>query len=279
VVYNEEIDTCFTTVVSADHYQNYIPLYCTALRTWYSGKILVFLRGTLTSQVKSALGDDAGIVIHQNSFMEYPDNLSTTNSLRFVDGYSICCHEFTLITDIDLLILQNPWLWHLDNISAAHPFSGYHGAFKKPIRPEICSSWSGDFERVAGGYFCTTPQWYESTRSSRVKYALELINGAAGLYRENDEVILARIIKESGFTVPKSKEYPPELRGLHLGDFKFDHRWKNVNKMYGLFTNTNVKLYRDLINTKKWKTMISTLDSEELNSILYNVNKHLETRR
>jgi hypothetical protein len=270
--------TCFSTVVSADHFQNYIPLYCLALRTWYEGDIIIYLRGSLSEKCFDAI-DDPKVTIRTKVFSEYPNNISTTNCLRFIVGDTeLYSYDYSLITDIDLLILQNPWQWHFNNATPAHPFSGYHGAINKPVRKEICKDWTGPFERVAGGFFCVTPSWFDSTRASRTKYGLALMDGRCGLYRENDEVMLASIIKESGFQIPPTKLYPRELRGVHLGDFKFDHRWKKLDKMLNLLTSTNVRLYIDLQKTEKWKRAIRILDDQQLNEVLDKLKTHINVR-
>lgn len=271
--------TCFTTVVSSDHYQNYIPLYCLALRTWFDGDIVINLRGAPSEKCAAAIYGIRRVQVYCNSFPEYPSKISTTNCLRFIMGDStLYSYDYSLITDIDLLILQNPWQWHFNNATAAHPFSGYHGAINKPIRKEVCKDWTGPFERVAGGFFCVTPSWFDSTRASRTKYGLALMDGRCGLYRENDEVMLASIIKDSGFEVPPTKLYPRELRGVHLGDFKFDHRWRRLERMLNLLTATNVRLYIDLQKTEAWKRVIKTLDDPELNTILERLMTHVRVR-
>lgn len=272
--------TTFTTVVSADNYQNYIPLYCHALRAWFKDDINIFLRGQLSTNCAAALPqNDPKIRIIQNAFDGYPFKPSTTNALRFiVDNEILSSYDYCMITDIDLLILQDPWAWHLPQITKQHPFSGYHGATRKPVRSEICRAWAGLFERVAGGYFCVGRPWWQATLSARTKYSLALADGRYGVYREQDEVMLARIIKDSKMQVPKSKFYPRELRGIHLGDFKFKHRWTNMNKMLNLLTDKNVELYWKLIETKPWQDSINALQDKFLNVILERVLCHIKAR-
>jgi hypothetical protein len=272
--------TCFTTTVSADYYQEYIPLYCLALRTWYKDDIVFFIRGEMSKTVEKAIKDIPNLRIIQNVYCEYPNNISTTNALRFIGGESILSeYDFSIITDADLLILVNPWPYHLHFATPAHPFSGYHGALSKPHRPEVCPSWTGNFERVAGGYFCITPDWLVATSFARTKYGLALMDGRAGLYREEDEVILARILKESGFQVPPSKYYPPDLRGIHLGDFKFDHRWQNINRMKTLISDLNINLFLKFAQTKEWKECLETLQSENIIKIISRLITHIKARR
>jgi hypothetical protein len=271
--------TCFTSVVSSDHFQNYIPMYCLALRTWYKGDIIIYLRGEPTKEVIATTKSIPGLTVNCSFFKEYPNNTSTTNCLRFIhEDPIINSYDYSLITDIDMLIMQDPWQWHFNNATPAHPFSGYHGAITKPVRKEICKVWTGQFERVAGGFFCVTPDWFDSTRASRTKFGLALMDGRCGTYRENDEVMLAQIIKESGFPVPPTKHYPRELRGLHLGDFKFEYRWKKLTKMLNFLTERNVVLYGELSKTSKWKETIKILNNPMIDELLKRVDTHIKVR-
>lgn len=270
--------TCFTTVVSADLYQNYIPLYCLALRTWSTDDIIIKVRGKLSDNCRSALKNIKNVSVYDDCFIEYPFHISTTNSLRFISEEIVYNYDYIMITDIDLLILQDPWKWHYLNITKDHPFSGYHGAKVKPQRPEICKAWSGEFERVAGGYFCVTPKWFDATRFTRIRYGMALLDGRCGNYRENDEVILANIIKGSKMEVPPDKYYPRDLRGLHLGDFKFNKRWLNMDKMKNLLTKKNIDLYLDLSRESQWIDTVKLLHDSFLNTILTRVLSHIRSR-
>lgn len=270
----------FTTICSADNFQYYIPLYVMALREWSEDDIIIFVRGELRQRVRNslAIGGFKGIEIVENYALNYPDLPGMTNSLRFVRGSEKLKDSlFTLITDIDLLILNDPWEWFLSR-NSTDSFVGYHGAWTKPFRPEICQGWSGNFERVAGGLVCVRKDWWEKTLSARKKYNDLLFEGKEGKYRECDEVILARIIKESGMEVPESKELPANLRGLHLGDFKFTHRVENKDKMKRLLTNESVEKYKKLRGKNKWKQIIEELNSEWLNGILKTVDTYVEGR-
>jgi len=282
---------CIMSVVSGDYFQSYIPLYAMALRTWYKEDIHIFSKGVLTKEQIEVIhsSNDGNIFIHMKSYEDYPSLISTTNALRFIingceiidDFDNMKEYSHCLITDIDLLIFKDPFDWHIDQISATQPFAGHHGPWKKTHRPEICGSWSGNFERVAGGFFCATPEWYKRTKQSRENHSILLRCGAEGKYREADEVILASIIRESGMDIPQSKVFPTELRGLHLGDFKetMNHRWNNQAKMMRILTDGNCRSYQELSRTEQWKNTIKILNDEKLNTILSNVDLYLSRRR
>ena len=233
---------CFFTVSTADHFQYYIPMYVAALRTWSKDKIIVCVRGRVDTDVKSL--SDADIV--EDKYTDYPYNVSTTNALRFVAGIDGC--DNVMITDLDMLIFEDPWHWHLSQLQG-RCFMGHHGPLKKPHRPEICNSWTGDYERVAGGMFMVTRDWWVKTHLQRTLAAKRLFDGVDGIYREADEVMLANIIKGSGMDVPHSKYLPARIKGLHIGDFKFDHRWQNEIKMRDRLHTDNCRTYRQIKST------------------------------
>ncbi len=271
---------CFMTVCSADHFQSYIPLYIAALRTWSKDNILIYLKGKLNRNTKISLSlMNYKYIIEEECFKYHPNLVSTTNCLRFIVNTGEV-FEYTIITDIDMLLFQDPWHWNVNQITPENPFAGHHGPYHKPRRPEVCPSWTDDYERVAGGMFCVTPEWYRRVQVAQDKYKLMLKDGTWGGFRESDEVMLARIIKESGMQVPQSKVLPTELRGLHLGDFKesMSHRWKNSIKMQSLLTSRNCTAYRNLSVTPEWQSMVSILHDDKLNGILDNVNTYLESR-
>lgn len=278
----------FMSVVSADHFQHYISLYIMAIRTWSKDiTVHIYVRGetdSITNRCMSVL-TEYGILGNERLFVQtlenYPNHVSTTNCLRFLvtpdDGW----HEM-IITDIDLLLFADPFPWHRGlSETSGQPFAGHHGPLHKPHRPEICSAWQGSFERVAGGFFYVTPEWYEKTKEQRRYQEADLRDGRNGAYRESDEVMLARIIKGSGMRVPTSKHFPLELRGIHLGDFKesMRHRWTSMAKMYGKLTDDNCRAFVALEKQEAWKEMLDILREDSiLTQILANIRTHINER-
>ena len=86
--------------------------------------------------------------------------------------------------------------------------------------------------------------------------------------------MLARIIKSSSMTVPQSRYMPSELRGIHLGDFKFDHRWTNEKKMKNLLADSVCMKY-PLI--KPIGDKVAEMNNE-LKDTLQKVEKYLRLR-
>lgn len=143
-----------------------------------------------------------------------------------------------------------------------------HGPWTKPDR--FPGGWKGDKERIAGGMVMITPEWMEKTASARSALAEDLRMGRiGGQYREEDEVILCGLCKKMGFPMPVEKLFPPELRCIHLGDFKPSmlHRWTNTAKMKKRVFPGYVPKYRDFMNS------IPPVKSEFIRGCLENVEK------
>jgi hypothetical protein len=193
-------------------------------------------------------------------------------------------YDAILLTDADLLLTENPIPYMLAQIDERHCFSAHRGPKRKPFRPEISGpdGWRGDFERVAGGFVMVTPEWYERTRAARQKYMAQIEAGVFGDgWRELDEVLLARIIKDSGLEMPQSKVFPSNLRGVHLGDMKasMTHRWQNLVKMSGILTSANCLRFREMEADPVWQELLRVLAPDtELMQVLANVRTHLAAR-
>ena len=272
------------TVCTADHFQHYIPMFLYCIRKWGKGvDTYIYVRGKLDDITKKALNTvktDKDHIIEE-AFLDYPFNVSTTNSLRFITIVPKA-YDYTLIVDVDLLIMQDPFPWHIEKImNTGLPFAGHRGPYHKPHRPEIAPSWTGDFGRVAGGFFCVTRAWWALVLEQQALQSIELFRGRMGHFREADEVMLGRIIRGSGLPAPTDKHFPTELRGVHLGDFKetMRHRWTSQAKMQSKLTNNNCYAYIELTRTPAWNEMVEILEEDMvLKQILQNVYIHIHER-
>lgn len=193
---------------------------------------------------------------------------STPNMMRFVDPCRIDSSQ--LITDIDMLFFDVNDSVVEYHERKAQEFAGgcyyaHHGPRKWPVRFKG-QKWVGDFERLAGGAVYITPEWMEKTKRARAKYLQQLINGEIGTYREEDEVILCRICKESGLPINPDKTYPPIYRGLHLGDFKdtMKHRWTNEEKMNEKLATQHARAFIKMHNEdKQWQKIEEIVRQDE----------------
>ena len=279
------------TVCTADHFQHHIPLFIRCIRRWGDGvDIHIFVRGELDDLTKKAMSklEEYGVCkgydfIHENYAMDYPFDESTTNCLRFlVDTPEICSYAQTMITDVDLMLFNDLFPWHMQRmVDTEQPFAGHHGPWRKPYRPEVSKEgWVGAFERVAGGFFCTTPAWYVQTAKQREYQSHDLKDGRLGKWRESDEVMLSRIIKGSGMKVP-GKGFPLELRGVHLGDFKpsMKHRYTDMGKMATKLSESNAQNYLLIRRDKAFSDVLDIVKKDpEIAEVFNNLDWHIEQR-
>ena len=280
---------CILTVCTADHFQHYIPLFVRCVRRWGDGvDIRIYVRGALDDTTKRALSklEEYGIMKGYDFIAEdyrtgLPFTVSATNCLRFLMCEpELMTYANILITDIDLLLFNDPFPWHIKLMdNTKQPFAGHHGPWSKPYRPEISKEgWRGAFERVAGGFFCIEPRtWYLATIEARRNQLDDLVRGYIGGWREADECMLGRIIKATGFDMPQQKGFPLELRGVHLGDFKnsMRHRFTNMAKMQKKLSDENCHNYIDIIRDKAWSEIERILREDDiLAEILDRVMNH-----
>ena len=285
---------CITTVVSGDHYCHYIPMFLRCLRRWGDGvDSKIYIKGYADKPTSDALNilRDYEVVtefdyIVEGCFKNTPDLVSTSNTLRFLNSdKELEKYEAVLIVDIDLMLFEDPFPYHVAQmIETRQPYAGHRGPRKRPYRPELNdgNGWTGDFERVAGGFVCVTPEWYRATKLARHEQGLLLMSGNIGGYRESDEVTLARIIKQAGLEMPESKAFPTNLRGLHIGDFKesMTHRWTSMAKMCEKLTAENAHAWKQIQQCPCMRDVIELLcDTDKvLAQELANINQHIRER-
>lgn len=280
-----EPSVCFLTLATPGHFAHYLPLYTYVLKKFHPDvEIDTVTTGELdrmTLEAFSAFGSKEVLprIIPREMRLEGEANL-----WRFLISPKLPTCAYTLITDVDLLLFNNPVPWHLLRMGDGC-FAGHRGPKHKPARPEIhgAGGWTGEFERTAGGFFLVKQEWYPKTVDARFGVRVELntdVLHPTG-WREMDEVMLSRIIKSSGMPMPTEKAFPPELRGIHLGDFKesMRHRWTSLNKMAKLLTNENCFAFRQLEADVVWQRMLSALRGDtELMQELQNVRTHCSAR-
>lgn len=278
-----------TTLVSQD-FACYLPLYqyCAAkyLPDWH---VRTFIRGSVCGYAHDFVPGEKPVehvLVPCPGGSDDSATKSASNLCRFLlrwEHFADLDPDYVLITDADLLLFQDPLAWHLAQMKELGCYAAHHGPYKKPFRPEISSNgWRGDFERVAGGFVLVTKKWFEAVEERQHVYERRLFMGGLGQgWREMDEVILARMLKESGLPVPTNKRFPAELRGIHLGDFKdsMTHRWTNTAKMIGKLTTDNGLQFRTLEADPVWQKILSELKANtNLMRILGNVRAHLNER-
>ena len=257
-----------------------------------------FITGRIDGITKKAFDFmyEAGCRVNQpieDIFADIPDHTYMPNALRFLVSENYFeGMDGVFFNDVDLLLFAPQIFdWHILQMQKLETcYAAHHSAWRRPYRPEICgkNGWRGKFERIVGGFLYVTPEWFEKTRSARAKILKNINNstlsGAArlyGYYRESDEVMLCDIMRASGLPVPKSKAFPPELRGIHLGDFKesMNHRWHDNDKMAVKLTMDNCLAYRRLSKDETWKGLLKIVcEDQKIKNIFANLESHLKTR-
>ena len=146
---------CAATVCSADNFMYYIPLFAFSIGLAYPDwDVKIFLKGQLKDEIRALV--PANTKIYEEMFLDYPDRVSTCNSLRFLipskyfEGY-----DYVYNTDVDFLIFPHK-VTHLRYYSkiidaTGQPYAGARGPIRKPRRAEALDGWKGKMKRVAGG--------------------------------------------------------------------------------------------------------------------------------
>lgn len=269
------------TMCTADYYQYYIPIFLwSALRTFPGVDIIIYLRGRLDNNVNKGLKLVPGeYKIVENYKTNYPYLVGTTNALRFiqtVDGY-----DEVLITDIDFFFSKvsiDIYQFNQDN-KTCNEYSGHHGPWHRPHRPEICPAWKGDFERITGGFFVAYEQWWSVTEHIRIWWDNWLRDGSWGNFRESDECMLSRMIKVAGLPIAKKIPYPRALRYLHFGDFKPNMiiRYENKEKMAGLLDRRHVNSFLRALSDVSFAKILSIVQrNPQMKEIITRTIKYCE---
>lgn len=267
--------TCITTIVSDNYFQHYLPLYIYILRREYPEyTVKTFIKGKIDTTTEKCfkIMRDAGVKFEDpiSIFERLPEKReSTINCLRFLIPHKhFKRFDQVIFTDVDLLLFRTaPTLkgWHMSRMKKMKTcYAAHHGPPKRPYRPEISlSGWMGRFERIGAGFVMVTPRWWERTKGMRQYYRKKAVNGKIGGYRESDEVMLARIVKDSGLPMPPLG-FNIKLRGVHLGDFKstMKKRYTSKSTMKNKVSKQNVKNFCQLEEDKVWCELLAVLEAE-----------------
>ena len=226
---------CITTIVSGK-YQWYIPLFLDRIRKEYPECVpLVFIRGACELPHESQGGcitGEYGI----GTYREYPEDASTTVCLRFVmNGFALRQFDYTLITDVDILMKrEDPPFWE-QRLSSMHK----HGLECYDNYTVSTNRTYGNM-RVPGVHF-VTEDWWDRTAAAR--------ESEAGYLKANkvdynyDEYMLGNLIIESKLPLPKNIPALWNMHGLHLGSWRRGE-WKHRIPPAHV-TNQIVELLRD----------------------------------
>jgi len=193
--------------IASGEYQWYIPMFLDRLQKEYpQAEPLVYVRGDAVIQEPwrskvLKVEDDA-----------FPTDGYSTACMRYVycdDRIRKC--DFVLITDCDMLLMkETPPL--VDQHMRSCEKWGL-GCYDNYI-----STWSASDPRIPGVHFVTR-EWFTKTETVRKKYADELRKDGARSY-EWDEIMIGRIIRESGLPPAPEVLNLWAHHGIHLGDWR-----------------------------------------------------------
>ena len=278
----------FHTICSDNYFQYYIPIYCyTIQRAWPEAHIHIGITGRLNQDTKDSLSlihrvtirnvgekikkeKPNSVIITENALVSKKQKSAICrpgyhNTARFLylmeelDGEDVQKDfDYMFITDLDFVMLRtkdfNVVNWIIKRMDQLKTCYYTHHGPVKPTR-KFPQGWSGARERLAGGIVCITPEWLKKTCNARHRYRGKLQRGEIGTYREEDEVTLCKITKESGMPVIQAKFYHPKYSTIHFGDYKpeFKARWQSPKRMKKRISQGIIRSYIKMTAEPNWQ--------------------------
>lgn len=274
-----------TTLVTDNYYQHYLPIFIYTMRMSNPNCLIkTFIKGRTDS-----LNIEAFDYLHEKGiyfdmpielpFEEYPDNISVPNALRFLIDESNYGNNNVFITDADFVFFpHDPAIDKYYEYKLKKWGECYWGrrGFKRILGTDTKT------KRIAAGGFLATPDWFSATRGSRQAMREKLISGKIGKVREDDEIMLWDICAGSGLNCPtkKGNKIKKKYKELHLGDFKFYHRWTSTNKMRRKINRGNYYKWHRLEEGGIWLGLTQILSKcKEINQVITNVREYMSLRK
>lgn len=299
-----------TTTASNDEFQYYIPLFIyTAKKANPTYDVKVFCHGELRPAVANLLQRmrnekwvRGNFFVLENQFHDIPKiRKSTLNAMRHIlpdselEGY-----DYQYITDVDFLMFHHkPTLkaWYVSMAEeAGQPYVAARGPLYRPHRRKVNGgAWKRRFKRIGSGrVFLVLKDWLPKTQKMRDRYRRIAKNDGTdkwdkhsfGAYREYDEVMLYRIMRESNIPTPRlSNKYLTGsglnnlYRDIHLGDFKFARRAHSARKMGAKLKDDNAAALIKLVADPNWKEIMRVCGrSGTVRQVVRRCKKHCESR-
>jgi hypothetical protein len=197
-------------------------------------------------------------------------------------------YNYIYITDIDMLMFpKRPGLLEYFSVEIERCRQNYAG-MRGPLQTACPfeGGWTGNHSRMAGGSFMVTPKWYTLTQEARL-YHSKLLKKTGYQYREQDEVVLYDICSRSGLKTPEmpgffasGTRYNKAYRGVHLGDFKFEHRYLDTQRMMANFLfDENVRNWLALERESGWKDVLREVwHDNNIQMLVKNCREHIKQR-
>jgi len=253
------------TSTTNNGYQWFLPVFARALARTGQTRLHVMAVGGLGERVVEYTKEACGpqIALTWTDIRLENENPYVANVIRLVPPDEVfTSSSYVYITDVDLFPtcpLDDTLDYHRRVMREAKTlYSTFRSPKTRFRRPEISpGGWRGDFARLAAGTcMLKSGRWFEKTQRLISKYRSwigrsrhdHVDHFVPGSYRENDEVILARMAKYAGNpvpavvnTLPNGERFNTIYRGLHIGDFKFKTRRNDEDKMSDLIVRRTAK--------------------------------------
>lgn len=197
---------CIFTSVSGN-YQWYIPLFLNRIRKEYPEyEARVVLRGRMNLPPTLREG------IENRERDKYPPDGYTTAALRYVEYQDVLeNYDFVLITDVDMLIKR-------EDPNLVNQHAAYMEINGLECYENYVSSIYNGSPRLPGIHF-VTKAWWNRTLAAREKYARDLqLRGSHDWAW--DEVMLGKVVSESGLRLYDAGQNLWANHGIHLGDWR-----------------------------------------------------------
>lgn len=218
------------TVVD-ENYQWYLPLFLHSLMiTNPNQKVDVCdltisgLSNDVTEMIKPYKNCSIG------SYCQYSKGGFFTAAYRFLlEPMRIT--DYTLITDVDILFMP-------ENNSIVDQHMHHLRADKTECFENWVSEYRDKAPRMPGIHFVTR-EWWKRTEEAR-KNEIDVLANTESISFCHDEMMLARLVVNSGLPLPPVKAKLWRKHGRHLGDDRFDISRK-IQSRYSLWEKAHVK--------------------------------------
>jgi hypothetical protein len=235
--------------------------------------------------------------VTEKAFGEYPK--AAVSSLRVLLPYDeLKEYDYVYFTDIDFLIFRHKktlfYYYRKMMEKAYQEYAAPRGAQRMPRSPKITPlGWNGAFTRIAIANCMASRQWLLQTDKIRRQYRHLIKKGwhdkydkhKPCSYREYDEVMMYRILRLAKMKRPDwpgyftcGKKFDTLYRDIHLGDFKFQKRWRKMGKMLDLIDDKNIREYKILRKEENWRTLANACSHGTVSKMLKNLDIHVKAR-
>ena len=241
-------------------YQWYIPLFARSMMLSNPKQnVEISVIGELDNRILDLIDSDC-INIHELTNIKVNDDINNgvyvtssyaTASLRFLLTPRSKVYTHYLITDIDMLFM--PEKSTILDQHCTHMEKDGTGCYENFI-----SQYIGGDPRMPGVHFITE-EWFEKTHHVRdIELNKLLKNGANDYYY--DEVMLGRIVRDSGLKLPPQVAKLWRHHGIHLGDWRINMDRKGKVIPQNVFQKMHIQT---LLNDEKFMNLC-TICSEHI---------------